>query len=82
MAAASLTVRTDSSAETSERPKRARAADEAAAERPATRRPSEEASAEVTITASSTAPASRLRASTAVRATMTRPLTKSTHRSA
>ncbi len=58
--AASLTVRTESSAETSERPNRARAAADADAERPATRRPSEEASAEATMTASSTPPASRL----------------------
>ena len=55
-----MTVRTESSAETSERPNRARAADDAAADRPATRRPSDEASAEATITASSTPPASRL----------------------
>ena len=53
-------MRTESSAETSERPNRARAADEAAAERPATRRPSDEASAEATMTASRTPPASRL----------------------
>ena len=46
VAAASLTVRTESSAETSDRPKRARAADDAAAERPATVRPSEDASAD------------------------------------
>ena len=40
----SLTVRTDSSAETSDRPNRARAVADAAAERPATRRPRVEAS--------------------------------------
>ncbi len=52
VAAASLTVRIDSSVETSAWPKPARAADAAAADRPATRRPSEEASADAVITAS------------------------------
>ena len=60
VAAASLTVRTDSSADTSDWPKRARAVEAAAAERPATRRPSVEARAEATITASRTAPASQV----------------------
>ena len=81
-AAASLTVRAESSAETRARPNRARAADEAAADRPATGRPSVEASAEATITASSTAPATQVPASSAVTPAMIRPLTKSTQRSA
>ena len=82
MAAASLIVRAESSAETRARPNLARAADDAAAERPAMGRPSVEASAEATITASSTAPAIQVPASSAVTLAMIRPLTKSTQRSA
>ena len=81
VAAASLTVRTDSSAETSDWPNRARAVDAAAAERPATRRPRVEARADATMTASRTAPASQVRAMRAVTTAMIRPLTKSTQRS-
>ena len=55
-------MRTDSSAETSERPKPARAVEEAEADRPATRRPNDDATAELTITASRTDPASQDRA--------------------
>ena len=47
--------------DTSERPKPARAVDEAAADRPATRRPNDDATAEATMTASSTAPPARCR---------------------
>lgn len=45
-------------------------------------RPKVAATAEVTMTASSTAPATHVPASTAVSAAMTMPLMKSTHRSA
>ena len=45
-------------------------------------RPSVEASAEATITASNTAPAIQVPASSAVTLAMIRPLTKSTQRSA
>ena len=75
-------MRTDSSAETSERPKRARAAEAAAAERPATGRPSVDASAETAMTASSTAPATGSQAAAAVTATTIRPMPRSTQRSA
>jgi hypothetical protein len=64
VAADSLTVRADSSADTSERPNCARAVDEATAERPAAGDPAADAAAASTITASSTAPASALRAAT------------------
>ena len=81
VAAASLTVRIDSSVDTSDCPKLARAVDAAAAERPATRRPRVEARADATMTASRTAPASHVPAIRAVSAAMTSPLTKSTQRS-
>ncbi len=57
--AASLTVRTESRVETSERPNLARAAADAAADRPATRRPRDEASEEASITASRMPPANQ-----------------------
>jgi len=81
VAAASLTVRTDSRADTSDWPNRAREVEAAAAERPATRRPIVEASADATMTVIRTAPASQVPAISAVTAATTSPLTKSTQRS-
>ncbi len=74
-------VRAESSVETRERPKAARALEDAAADRPARGEPSELASADSTMTVTSTAPASTEPAATAVTATITRPLAKSTQRS-
>ncbi|GMA86162.1 hypothetical protein GCM10025868_14120 [Angustibacter aerolatus] len=75
-------MRTASSAETSERPNRARAAEASAAERPAAGEPSAETSAEAAITPKSTPPLSRLAPAKPVTTTMPRPLITSTQRSA
>ncbi len=75
-------MRVHSRAEASERPKPARERDAAAAVRPASGEPSAETAADSTITASRTAPASRLRLTADVTETMSSPLTRSTQRSA
>ena len=83
VAAASLTVRTESSDETSDRPKRARAADDAAAERPATWRPNDEATrGRRPSRRAGCRRRARLPATIAVTTAIARPLTKSTQRSA